>query len=125
MKAGDKITCPACGESCFAQKKSIMDGWTKIGDSLVCSLCGYQLLERQPDEQSDDSSSAIDAKKSALAELLGGVEVEKPVIESSADERIFCRDCCFFISHPFMSRCSHHNREVGPMDDCSDFAPRK
>ena len=120
MNPGDKVVCPACAAESFIKLKPRLDGWTKIGDSLVCGLCGHELCDYEP-IISAIAPTQPNSKTSALVDLLGGIKVEKPVIEVADDERRFCRDCQHFIVHPFMSRCTLHDKQVNPMDDCAEF----
>jgi hypothetical protein len=120
MEPGDKVVCPACNAESFVKLKPILDGWTKTGDSLACGLCDHKLCDYEPPEI-DEAAVKPNAKTAALSDLFGGVEVKKSVITVTDDERIFCRDCQNFIVHPFMSRCTLHDKQVNPMDDCQDF----
>jgi hypothetical protein len=56
-----------------------------------------------------------------LSSLFGGEKQdEKPKIHADGEKK-FCRDCMHLVSHPFLTRCSLHAKEVNPMDDCPDF----
>ena len=123
MKPGTEITCPHCGQDSFASKKTLMDGWTKIGEILVCASCGAKLADI--DEKSVDSSRGnVASGLYKLAGALGVEEAEKRELRMDDDEKRFCRDCAHFISHPFLSRCSLLDKEVNPMDDCGEFKPK-
>ena len=121
MKVGSEIICPHCGEDSFASKKTVMDGWTKIGDIFVCAACGAKLqdIEEKQTETSDTHKKS--SGLSALAGALGVKETEKTTLDLSEDEKRFCRDCAHFISHPFLDRCSLLGKDVAPMDDCDKF----
>ncbi len=124
MKPGDKVICPACNAESFLKLKPILDGWTKTGDSLVCGLCSHQFGDYvQP--ALAETASEPNTKTLAFANLLGGEQVEQPRIAVTEGEQIFCRDCRSFIIHPFMSRCTLHDKQVNPMDDCEDFQPHE
>ncbi len=119
MKPGDSFECPHCGQSSFLKKESVMDGWTKKGEILACAACSVKIadLELEKDFLSQKTENSV----SVLADLLGAEEVVKPELSAAEDEKHFCRDCGHFISHPFMDRCSLHEKDVNPMDDCQDF----
>ncbi|NOY74594.1 MAG: hypothetical protein GXP32_02240 [Kiritimatiellaeota bacterium] len=124
MKPGDEVICPHCGKDSFASKKTLMDGWTKLGDILVCAVCGAKLADLDGDGNRDagkDGGDGGSRPTSSLAAALGVDEVERPTLDAAEDERRFCRDCKHYISHPFMDRCSLLDKKVAPMDDCDRF----
>ncbi|MCX6983518.1 MAG: hypothetical protein NT118_02040 [Lentisphaerae bacterium] len=105
MKPGHQLKCPHCGKECFLVKKSLMDGWTKVGDILACSCCSAKIadLEDEKAKASDNSS-----KFSSLENLLSEKKKEGP-------------NCIHFVAHPFLSRCELRKKNVNPMDDCPEF----
>ncbi len=124
MKAGDEIICQYCGASSFLVKKTIMDGWTKKGEALLCSSCSKVIQDISEEEKLTEKNKGEINKKASLDRLsgvLGAEELKKPTIVSEEDEKQFCRDCKHYISHPFLDRCSLHQIEVNPMDDCKSF----
>lgn len=122
MKKGDTQICPACGEKSFARDKKIMDGWSVKEIRLVCSFCGADW--GVPDKTQD--STATKAATDRFAALLGDVEKsEKADISPTEDYGKFCRNCKYFVSHPFKSICSRHDREADPMGECDFFANRE
>ena len=124
---GQAFRCEACGHDSVVKREKRMDGWRCVGEQLVCALCGEPLAE---DEEPGDGASGHTepqpdaAAKDRLAMFLGedaaGAGVELGLGES--DGR-FCKNCRSFLRHPFRSRCLLHERDVEPMDDCSDFEP--
>ncbi len=117
MNPGQEIKCPHCGRNSFLVKKSLMDGWTKLGDILACSSCSAKIEDVKTGQKAPCRKETV----SKLASFLDTEEEAKPEIKSSEDERHFCRDCVHFISHPFMNRCELHRKNVEPMDDCPSF----
>jgi DNA-directed RNA polymerase subunit RPC12/RpoP len=121
MKAGEITQCPHCGQSTVLKEKVLVDGWTKTGQVLACAICGNKIADIP-------AAPTVKAEKdnalSGLAALLQTESESKPEIKINADEKLFCRDCEHFIAHPFLSRCTLHNKEVNPMDDCPDFKPK-
>lgn len=122
MKQGDNFDCPHCGNSSFLKKESVMDGWTKVGDILSCASCSAKIVDIEEDKKKEDSQQN---SSMALADLLGMEKEEKLSIEASEEEKRFCRDCAHFISHPFLDRCSLHETDVNPMEDCAEFIIKK
>ena len=123
MKPGDEIDCPHCGKNSFLSKKTVTDGWTKKGEILVCASCSEKIADLE--SPIGNLQSAGTSSTSALANFLNTEAEKKPELEALDGEKQFCRDCENFISHPFMDRCSQHNKEVNPMDDCPDFKRKK
>ena len=74
----------------------------------------------------DEKAKATDSsnKFSKLENLLLEKKKDGPKIESKEGERNFCRDCMHFISHPFLTRCGLHKKNVEPMEDCDKFAAK-
>ena len=122
MKHGDELDCPHCGNSTFVIKKAVMDGWTKAGDIFACSACDAKIadVEEQTAVFEEKSSEA----SSTLAGFLGVEKEEKKELSATEDEQRFCRDCGHLVSHPFLTRCELHKKDVNPMDDCPDFIPK-
>jgi hypothetical protein len=121
MKVGDEINCLFCNKHVFLVKKSVMDGWKKVGDILVCSSCGKTLEDiKESDNKVDIGNEPVkDDKLAKLANFLGTEKIEKKTIDTS--EKTFCRDCVHYIKHPFFSKCGLYHKEVNPMDDCSSY----
>ena len=57
MQANEKITCPFCKESSMAKVKNVLDGFTKVGEVLVCMLCGSELGTVESLAESNDVQS--------------------------------------------------------------------
>ena len=124
MKAGDEIICKHCGANSFLVKKTIMDGWTKTGEVLICSSCSKVIQDISENNKQLENEKTKREKKASLEKLsgfLGTEQIKKPIIKSEDHEKHFCRDCKHYISHPFLDRCSLHKKEVNPMDDCESF----
>lgn len=110
------MICPHCGEESFAKKKNIVENWQITGEIQVCALCGKVWEKSSPAGNGKNS----DAKKSRLAALLGGDLTEKVTLSGSADRK-FCRNCRYFLVHPFKTLCSRTDQEADPMGECSKF----
>ena len=121
MKVGDEIICKHCGENSFLVKKTIMDGWTKLGEVLTCSSCSMEIEKISNEEKSSENKEQKNLSLNKLSSFLGTEQEEKPTINMEEDEKYFCRDCKHYISHPFLNRCSLQQVEVNPMDDCPSF----
>ena len=118
MKQGDEIACPHCKKDSFLVKTNLMDGWTLKGEILICSLCKQKIADIKKDNIKNDSASG--GKLYKLEAFLGEEKANRPTLEDN-QEKTFCRDCKYYISHPFLNRCGLHTKEVNPMDDCPYF----
>ena len=118
MKAGDKTRCPHCGENTVVKSKPKMEGWTRVGDELVCALCGAELGVPEKADEGKNSSSAA-----ALAALLGEAPAPKLRLDPGAEHKRFCRNCRHRIEHPFVLRCDLDGHEIDPGSCCANFAP--
>ncbi len=123
MQTGEQINCPHCGNDAFAKKKTLMDGWTNLGEILACSACDAKVADLDESQPDDDRKSFA---KSALSDFLGVKEEEKiKRLDVSEAEKHFCRDCGHCIEHPFLIRCLLFNKKVNPMDDCPEFKKKE
>ena len=122
MKPGEQITCPHCENDAFATKKTLMDGWTNLGEVLACSACDKKVGDLDDSIPFEDKTSSA---KSALSDFLGVEEEKQKEFEVSEEEKYFCRDCGHYIEHPFLTRCQLFDKKVSPMDDCPEFKKRE
>lgn len=120
MQSGESIPCPLCGETTIVKSRRRYDGFTVVGEEYFCMICNGAL---GPADQT--AAGAATPTASRLAALLDTEIAAVPTLEDAPGVRHFCRDCKHFISHPFLSRCEFHHREVNPMDDCPDFERKK
>ena len=121
MNVGDKLICPYCREATVVKRKPKMRGWTRIGDALVCALCGAELGTPPAAGDAPPPSSAA----RALAALLG--ETEKPSVrlDPGSEYRRFCRNCRNRIEHPFVLRCARNGGAIEPGGCCEFFEPEE
>lgn len=127
MTAQDKkVICPSCGEETVPQRRVItpLDGNFSVKrEEFHCLFCGGLLPGKV-----ENTTARVDnsPNKSSLKELLGisGDEPRKTVISVQDCEKRFCRDCKFYVAHPFLSRCDRHKCAADPMGDCPDFIRR-
>lgn len=118
-KKGMQFTCPHCNEDSIVKVKTEMDGWTKVGESLVCSLCDAKL--EAPEEVAADDAPQQSEGAGKLLDFLGTDEVKREALIDDDGNRCFCRDCSHLLDHPFKVYCLLHKKAVSPMDDCEKF----
>ena len=122
MQPNEKITCPFCKEPSMAKVKNVLDGFTKVGEVLVCMLCGAELGTVETSAQANSVQS--NQKIHDLGVLLGAAPAARARLAAADDEKRFCKDCKHFLKHPFVDRCDLDNHPVDPMDDCDKFQKR-
>lgn len=116
------MRCPACKEESFPKRKVQTDGWKVVGEVEVCALCGAEWKKSAPAEKGKENRSASPSR-SRLAALLGEDLPEKTVL-AGVDDRKFCRNCRYFIVHPFKMVCALSDEETDPMGECEKFTPK-
>lgn len=124
---GQQVRCSHCGRDTLLAVRAEMDGWRKVGEMYVCSLCGAKLGSVEAVAAAKTRPVAADQQgRDKVADFLG-TSSERVREELVADDgvRRFCKDCEHLYQHPFHLRCLLHNRDVKPMSDCPDFALRR
>jgi hypothetical protein len=144
-----KSRCPHCGMMTILQTKRRYDGFTLLEEYLACGFCGARIEAAEDSTSKQPATSTGNARKqSALSVYLFGSDARSTSDGSDAGDsdsalppssrcktRLsdagldaasggghFCRDCRYYVKHPFLSRCARHDREVEPMQDCPDFS---
>jgi len=92
------IKCPQCGEKSFIKTENIYEGFKVIGVKKTCGLCGYEIKDEDKIEF-----------------------IEDPKILSDEPEKKFCRDCIYYVVHPWTQKCTLLNKEVTALDSCEKF----
>lgn len=138
LHAGQRFYCLHCKSDSFVQVAHDMQGFRVVAEKLVCAFC--KAIIDQPTEsvsttaataatENTDSSAVLSALLQLDDTSSGHLSVETllstPSAAAAEADKPFCRDCFYYIHHPFLSRCSLHNRTVEPMDDCSSFRSNK
>ncbi|MFH0954094.1 MAG: hypothetical protein V1873_07170 [Verrucomicrobiota bacterium] len=110
-----EIICSACGADTLLMRKPKYDGFTKVGESLLCASCGHEYAAEAevPFKGRPKPQVFTDADKSAKVEVFH--EDEKGRI---------CRYCLSYLVNPFTQWCSVHKKEVEATDTCPKFTPR-
>ncbi len=123
--AGQRV-CPFCGETTIPGKKLRDNGGFSAVEVEFCVFCGRELPEALKVTEESTADGAVSAARSELSSLLGGeTPAARPRLEAAPDEKRFCRDCAWFVPHPFISRCEKFHRAADPMGDCASFSIRK
>jgi len=123
MRPGESVNCPRCGERTVVKSKKRMDGFTVVGESFVCVLCGAEL--GQPEAETPAAAPDHNAADK-FASLLGDISVETKA-DLTPDEGYgrFCRNCLHFIEHPFKTLCGLNGSTTDPMGECPRFQKKE
>ena len=108
-----ELICSACGAEAFLSREPLYDGFTKVGEMLSCSACGFvfESEEQIPfKEKKVDPVVFTDADRS-----------EKVEVFAEGENKRLCRYCAHYVVNPFMQFCSRHKKEVQATDSCSEF----
>jgi len=120
MRANEKITCPVCGETSVAKLKLRLDGFTPAGEELVCMLCGAGLGAPEMETAAGPGAE----KLHDLGVLLGAAPAAPARLAAATAEQRFCKDCVYFIEHPFVTRCALDQHAADAMADCPRYVAR-
>jgi len=110
-----EILCSECGAEAFLSREPVYEGFSKIGETLSCSACGFVFASEEvvPYKEKEAAPTIFtDADRSAKVE----------VFEEGENKRL-CRYCAEYVVSPFMQFCSYHKKEVQATDSCDDFRP--
>ncbi|HMP73128.1 MAG TPA: hypothetical protein PKE55_07680 [Kiritimatiellia bacterium] len=105
--------CPDCRRDRLVVKKPVYDGFTRIGERVVCTGCGRVFEEGE----------LTPARSRAAPPSVFG-EDDRPVVVkvfAEGENRTLCRYCKNYIVNPFRQWCSHHKKDVEATDTCGDF----
>lgn len=122
MRANEKIVCPVCHEQSVAKLHTRREGFTPVGEELVCMLCGAALGA----PETPGKNAAQEAKLRDLGLLLGAAPEAPARLAAASTEQRFCKDCAHFLAHPFVSRCALDQHAIEDvMSDCVHYAVRR
>ena len=110
-----EIVCSACGQEAFLSRESVYEGFSKVGEELSCSACGFVF--------SSEEEVPFKKKKAAPVIFTEADRSEKVEVFEEGEAGNLCRYCASYVVNPFVQFCSHHKKEVQATDSCSDFEP--
>ena len=108
--------CEGCGKSVLFIREAVYDGFTKTGELLKCSQCGYIVEGEAAEvlEKPKPPSLFTDEERSPEINLF-----------AEGENRVICRYCVHYVVNPFTQRCARHKKEVQATDTCCDFEERE
>ena len=109
-----EILCSNCGADTLLKREAVYDGFTRVGEKLSCSSCGF-VYASEDDVPFKAGPAAprvfTDADRSAKVEVF-----------DEGENRRLCRYCANYIVNPFTQFCSLHKKEVQATDTCDAFS---
>ena len=99
-----ELRCPACGRDAWLKRTTRYDGFTAVGETLSCALCGHEFA----------SEDEIDFKGDATPGVF--TDADRPRAVKVCDEE-------YVVNH-FLHRCGLHKCEVEATDTCPHFHPK-
>jgi hypothetical protein len=108
-----EIICTNCKADTFLKREPIYDGFTKSGEKLSCSSCGFEY----------ESEDAVPFKKKRETSVIftEADRSEKIDVFDETENRQLCRYCANYLINPFTQFCSLHKKEVQATDTCPQF----
>ncbi|MDF7800770.1 hypothetical protein P4C99_14945 [Pontiellaceae bacterium B1224] len=108
-----EIICRNCGADTLLQREAIYDGFTKSGERLLCSACGFEY----------ESEDAVPFKKKKADPVIFTEADRSAAVDvfDEAESRNLCRYCANYLINPFTQFCSIHKKEVQATDTCPQF----
>jgi hypothetical protein len=108
-----EIICRKCGADTLLNREAIYDGFTKTGEKLICSSCGFEYAS-----ESDVPYKAQESAPVIFTEADRSVKVE---VFDEAENKRLCHYCANYIVNPFTQFCAIHKKEVQATDTCERF----
>lgn len=108
-----EIICSHCGGDTLLKREAVYDGFTKTGEKLICSSCGFEYTSEE-----DVPFKAKESEPEVFTEADRSAKVE--VFDAGENARL-CRYCANYIVNPFTQFCSLHKKEVQATDTCPQF----
>lgn len=108
-----EIICQNCGADTLLKREPVYDGFTKIGEKLICSSCGFEYAAEE-----DVPFKKKEAQPPIFSEADRSEKIE---VFDPAENRRLCRYCANYIVNPFTQFCALHKKEVQATDTCDRF----
>jgi hypothetical protein len=108
-----EIICRNCGADTLLKREAVYDGFTKTGEKLTCSSCGFEYAA-----EADVPFKTATAEPQIFTDADRSAKVE--VFDEDENAKL-CRYCANYIVNPFTQFCSVHKKEVQATDTCPQF----
>ncbi len=112
-----EIICKNCGIDTLLNREAIYDGFTKIGEKLICSSCGF---EYPSEDEVPFKNKKVESPIFTEADLSSKIKVF-----NEGENKCICRYCASYTVNPFTQFCSLRNKEIQATDTCDQFEENK
>ena len=112
-----EIMCRNCGADTLLNREAVYDGFTKSGEKLTCSSCGF--------EYAVEDDVPFKAKTAAPKIFTDADRSAKVEVFDEAENKCLCHYCANYIVNPFTQFCAIHKKEVQATDTCEQFEELK
>ncbi len=112
-----EIICRNCGADTLLNREAVYDGFTKSGEKLTCSSCGF--------EYAFEDDVPFKAKSAAPKIFTDADRSAKVEVFDEAENKRLCHYCANYIVNPFTQFCAIHKKEVQATDTCEQFEESK
>jgi len=116
MKAVE-IICRNCGADALLKRDAVYEGFTKVGEQLSCSSCGFIYAS--------EAEVPYKEKKAEPAIFTEADRSKKVEVFDDGENARLCRYCASYIVNPFTQFCARHKKEVQATDTCDRFEKAK
>jgi len=108
-----EIICSHCGADTLLKREAVYDGFTKTGEKLICSSCGF--------EYASESEVPFKARQTEPKIFTDADRSKKVEVFDDGENARLCRYCANYIVNPFTQFCALHRKEVQSTDTCPQF----
>lgn len=115
MKPPVEIICPHCGAEAFLKREPVYEGFTKTGEELSCSACGFIFAS--------EAEVPFKARSAAPKIFTEADRSETVKVFKEGENKSTCRYCANYVVNPFVQFCAHYKKEVQATDSCCRFSP--
>ncbi len=109
---GVEINCAACGSETLLIREPVYEGFSRVGELLKCSNCGYTY---------ESEEEVVFRKREKIAVFDESDRSEKVEVFGADEMHVVCRYCRHYVVNPFTQWCHRNRKEVEATDTCGFF----
>ncbi len=121
--------CPVCRRHCKPIVCNKIVDFQVVDSYQGCPFCKSPVETPKQDSKPLSSTETNNKSPSALDSLLGVKQPKKSshssILEKTEDNVPFCKNCEFYLIHPYKTHCCKFDRPTDPNGDCQSFQKRQ